>query len=300
MSSIFTRPRARPPLAAVSSQQNLIAVSTEDELLAALTSLPRSDGACYGRGINIVSDISVKQPIYLAPQHSGLTITSSSKSKLSSTKSIECVFNVGATLSLSNLRVSDVTIENLYLDKSLAASYFIVNSSSLSSLAVKNIIVDPQNTNISSFVKVVLCNTLYISGCDANISIPIIQGSFSTTVASNVGILNNVGFYGGIDALSLRYCLISSNLNFGGWSTSSSPSSAASSEANIFSMNTIVTGRNIVISNSFSKNNSIVGNSFIAGGSINTSATAGSNSIVANVGVTTITNAATDAVTSNT
>lgn len=74
--SIFRNVGRRTTLQPQSSAQNSIDVTTEDELRAALTSLPRGEDFCSGRSIVITADIPVRDTIVLGVQHSGITITS--------------------------------------------------------------------------------------------------------------------------------------------------------------------------------------------------------------------------------
>lgn len=285
MSSIFTRPRARPPLAAVSSQQNLIAVSTEDELLAALTSLPRSDGACYGRGINIVGDITLSRKIVLSRQHSGITITSSSKARMATSKPLDAAIEIICP---------NVTVDSIFLGNGFSATSFIVfgydpilGITADDSRISNNEIQD--NAVVSSFVNSSLVSVFCdISGnkvSQLGPSCVLLSGVFGV-VGSVIG--RNINFFGGISSRVER-STICHNSQIGTMSFSGG-------------FGTCVNGNNltgnIVLSANCSRY-SIVGNHMYSN-NIDTSASLGQNSIVANVDTGTITNAATDAVTSNT
>lgn len=106
MSSIFTRPRARPPLAAVSSQQVFREVNTEDELRAAVFSdtIGAYTFGITGRRIVIASPISVKSPIVVTA--SGTTIESHGKIPVfPAADALSCIFDISSAV--------NVTIRNL-------------------------------------------------------------------------------------------------------------------------------------------------------------------------------------------
>lgn len=307
-SSVFMRPRARAALAAVSSQQNFIAVATEDELLAALTVLPRSDSACYGRGINIVGDINLSQSLQLAPQHSGITITSSSTSRISSNASI-------GTAIIAN-GCNGVTIENLVIGKIgavSAGSAVSLIAVSGDGLTVRRIKISP-NSDLTHLVffapygststftgygtKIIECSTEDRTGSQ-NVSL---YFQFGSTQCLNAVISKNIGFWGGIGTppfsgvIAQRAMfvesIISDNTNLGKIDMSSIDSGGKNT----------ITGNvmkgNIIIWNSKDKN--VISCNSMCGFSIDTSLSNGNNSIVGNTNVGTISNAATDAVTSNT
>jgi hypothetical protein len=284
VSGIFTRPRARPPLAAVSSQQNMLAVSTEDELLAALTSLPRSDGACYGRAINIIADITLTRSITLGAQHSGLLITSSSNARLVTSSVLTAAFVVNG---------DDVTIEKMRLSDGFSATTFARPVGDRASIV--GISLDSSSSVLMLVDASGNCKDIIIRG---NRAFPLSGNLVGATTGSGSvtrGVISeNFDFSGGISSTALIQSNVSANMSFGGWSD------AGSSLGSILSM---VAGNyltnSITITNPASGYCSIIGNG-MNGAGINTSATFGSNSIVGNTNVGTITNASTDAVTSNT
>lgn len=286
MQSIFTRPRARPPLAAVSSQQNMLAVSTEDELLAALTSLPRSDGACYGRGINIVGDITLTQPIKLRQQHSGLVITSSSNARLSTKTALTQAFDCALCVNL--------IIERLSVDAGFSVTSFVQFALS-SECTVRGILVGV-SASLTNLVTHISGSSLCVDGCMVSSGGPavvLIVGAINGFMDRGI-VSNNINFSGGIATLNLRNSAVYGNIALGGWTNGNQQTKDVMVTGNRFSGAITLIG-----SAAGSGNISIVGNS-MGNSNINTSATAGSNSIVGNVNVGTITNAATDAVTSNT
>lgn len=299
-SSVFTRPRARPALAAISSQQNRIDVATEDELLAALTSLPRYDGSCYGKAVNIVRDIKLTRTVELTLIHSGITITSSSKSKINSDSSVESAFSIGFKEYCYNVTIDGLTIGDGFLSK-----YFLRYFDIRSIATIKNISIPVFSTapTIEALVAFSEGVKLRVESCVDDWGIKIITPYYplnpSVSVLFDSQIISNSGFENGISGCALNNVVVSGNMYLGGWDSLSSSTSFTRSENVCFSGNTL--WGSIIVRNPFSKNISIVGNSFIASPlSIDTSATAGSNSIVGNTNVGTITNAATDAVTSNT
>lgn len=282
-SSVFTRPRARPPLSSVSSQQNSIDVKTEDELLAALTSLPRSDGACYGRAINIVGDITLTRPVVLASQHSGLTITSSSNSLLSTSTALDSCFNAQ--------NAEAVTIENITLSKNISVTSFAITGLRL---AVQRVSVVDGATIVGLVRTLSTVSTgLRILSCVSRSSsaVRLISGA-SIAIADGV-ISHNINFTGGIIGVSFSSSVISNNADLGGWTTFSGRETR----------NCTCTGNtmvgNIEIRAILSLNNVVVGNA-MNGFDIDTSTTGGGNTIVGNTNVGTISSAGTDAVTSNT
>lgn len=296
--TIFNRPRARPPLAAVSSQQNLIAVSTEDELLAALTSLPRSDGACYGRGVNIVGDITLKNRVSLSSIHNGILITSSSKARISTASQLQSCFDVDG---------NDITIENLVAAKHCDSFSFvrIINASGLS---VRNNVValsSPLSALVSfsqdqSFAYSVsiennkASETISIAAtCSIikGISIPALYGYlFNSSISQNANFRGFVGYVG------FDNCSISNNQNIGSMFDTTGLTGT-------YFIKTRITGNSItssvLIQSPYSELNCIIGNAINAA-SIDTSFSAGRNTIIGNVGTTAISPAFTDAVTSNT
>jgi hypothetical protein len=281
MASVFTRPRARPPLAAVSSQQNLIAVSTENELIAALTSLPRSDGSCFGRAINVVADIYLTKTIKLSSIHSGLTITSSSNARINS--------SANANTALDCALANRVTIENLTIGQNCLSTYFIYPGFYTT---VRNITVF-DGSSIVGLTLLVAQQGLRILNCACEAASGIRLAVGPTTQIQDAVISGNVKFSGGIAQVSFIRSVISGNTSIGPWTTS-----PGRETANTSCFGNAFVGR-IQIINALSNNVSIFGNS-MGGFNITTSATAGGNSIVGNTDVGTISNASTDAVTSNT
>lgn len=298
MSSIFTRPRARPPLAAVSSQQNLIAVSTEDELLAALTSLPRSDGSCYGRGISIVGDITLKRPVVLGAQHKGLTISSPTLCRINTATSLDYAFNSFAS--------SDILVKNISLGSTFSADTFIFLSNRAS---IESIVVYPGAT-LDSLVAIDGYTVLSIRQCSckdvASVSgIKLIKAAATGSGAQVDGIVeDNDNFTGGLPSVSFVNSMLCKNKNLGVWQddTGSYPTENTMCFANTFvkaQESDPFGDGNITLSNASSLNNAIYGNC-LNGCNINTSGSAGGNTIVGNTNVGVITPAGTDAVTSNT
>lgn len=81
--SIFRTTGRRTNLQPQSSAQNFIDVHNEDELLAALTALPRGDGNCYGKGINIVADITLTRALLMSADiHDGITISTPGRARI--------------------------------------------------------------------------------------------------------------------------------------------------------------------------------------------------------------------------
>lgn len=81
--SIFRSTGQRTNLQPQSSAQNFIDVHNEDELLAALTALPRGDGNCYGKGINIVADITLTRALLMSADiHDGITISTPGRARI--------------------------------------------------------------------------------------------------------------------------------------------------------------------------------------------------------------------------
>lgn len=281
MASVFARPRARPPLSSVSSQQNFVSVGNEDELLAALTVLPRSDGVCYGRGVNIVGDITLTTPVRLLRQHSGIVITSSSNARITTKSAIDSCFIV-------ETNANDVTIERMSISQDTSVTQF-VRSFFNTNNTVRNISVYGR-TSVIIMMTIGSCQRPSVVGCSADVS----SESFASIIGS--GITQSFFF------------TVSGNRGFGATST------MLSGQGGVFSGNSLLgelslTVTNCVISgNTFngriflgatSRYNAICNNAMLSN-NISTSSSAGDNSIVGNTNVGTITNAATDAVTSNT
>lgn len=112
MSSIFTRTRARPPLAAISSQQVFREVRTEDELRSAVyaenTTNQTSVYGVTGRRIVIAAPIEIKSPIVVTAN--GITIDSHGKIPVfPATNAIDCIFDLTAT---ANAVINNVLIAN--------------------------------------------------------------------------------------------------------------------------------------------------------------------------------------------
>lgn len=281
MQSIFTRPRARPPLAAVSSQQNMLAVSTEDELLAALTSLPRSDGACYGRGINIVGDITLTGSVTLGAQHSGLLITSSSNARLSTSTTLAQAFSLSAA--------DGVTLERLTLGAGFSATSFVKLDGDDHTIDAVGVLSGATVTNL---VRMGLATSARVLDCYSQSSSAIVLVQGPSSGIGNCVISGNISFTGGLRQLSMIKSIVSMNTDLGGWETFPARNTddcvctgnAMAGQIAIYAG----IGRNVISSNA------------MAGFNISTSATTGQNTIVGNTNVGTITNAATDAVTSNT
>lgn len=284
MQSIFTRPRARPPLAAVSSQQNMLAVSTEDELLAALTSLPRSDGACYGRAINIVADITLTRTVTLGAQHSGLLITSSSNARIS-TKTVD----VTPTFFVKN-NANDVTVERMVLSTGFLSSVFVQSSGAINT-SVKGISV----VGITFPMTVLLLGTTSgasVSDCVSDLASSSTASiiSIAAAVATVFSVCGNKQFAGTVSLSNGQLGIISSNSFLG-------PISAVGTvRNNVISGNTMAGN----ITMQASTGNNVISGNCMNSYNITTSAGIGGNSIVGNTNVGTITNASTDAVTSNT
>lgn len=284
MQSIFTRPRARPPLAAVSSQQNMLAVSTEDELLAALTSLPRSDGACYGRGINIVGDITLTRGITLGAQHSGLLITSSSNARLSTkTAAVTPAFFV-------KNNANDVTIERLTLPSSFLAATFTQSSNAINTM-VRNISVIGATSSLTVLTLGTSVGASVVD-CVADLASSSFASIISITAAvANVFTVSGNRQFAGTVLLSNGQLGVISNNTFLG-----AISAVGTVRNNVISGNTMA--GNIAIQ--ASAGNNVISNNCMNTYNITTNTGIGGNAIVGNTNVGTITNAATDAVTSNT
>jgi hypothetical protein len=281
--SVFVRPRARPRLAAVATSQNIIDVHTEDELLAALTSLPRGDDACYGRAINIVSDITLTRTVTLSTQHAGLTITSSSRARLATASALTRAFSISA---------SDILIENLVLTDGFSATTLVrsfadrlhVTGISVSSTATITNLID---ASLGPF-------GLTVTDCvvaNGGPSVVLVLGGGAPLTSGVVS--GNRNFGGGLLTIDLSGSVVTGNAGLGGWTNAGTATCA----------NVAVTGNrftgDIVLTGALSSNVSITGNA-MGGNDIDTVLTAGSNSIVGNTNVGTITADATDAVTSNT
>lgn len=281
MQSIFTRPRARPPLAAVSSQQNMLAVTTEDELLAALTALPRSDGACYGRGINIVGDITLTRGITLGAQHSGLLITSSSNARLSTkTAAVTPTFFIQ--------RANDVIIERLVLPSTFLSARFVQTSFARSTV-VRSINVVSASQSFTMMLVGTGSFNASIHDCFASVqSLPTAISIIEVASGSQWKVGGNIDFNGDVQITSTSG-VITGNVRLGRVLGSVMSQSVISS-------NTMVGD---ILLQSGGARNVICGN-VMNGYNINTLSTNGENSIVGNVDVGTITNDPLDAVTSNT
>lgn len=305
-SSVFMRPRARAALAAVSSQQNFIAVTTEDEFLAALTVLPRSDAACYGRGINIAADINLSQVITLKSQHSGLRITSSSSSRISSRISGGTIFVVDSAV--------DVTIENLNVGVvgATSAGAVLVTTAS-KNVTIKNIFISASSdlTHLVCFSPFGLTSYSGIGLKILNCVVDDSSGSKSVSlyyqatdaVCTGAQIVGNVNFFGGIGTppnpgvifyrANLDKSVISGNVNLG--KIDMSYTAASFVDGTSITSNVM---RGMIIIGAATQNFAISANS-MDNNNIYT-LNGAKNSIVGNTNVGTITNSATDAVTSNT
>jgi hypothetical protein len=278
--SIFTRPRARPPLAAVSSQQNMLAVTTEDELLAALTALPRSDGACYGRGINIVGDITLTGTVTLGAQHSGLLITSSSNARLSTkTASVTPTFFVQ--------RANDVIIERLVLPSTFLSARFVQTSFSRSTVVRSINVVNASQSFTMMLVGAGSFNAS-VHDCFASTQISISVSIIEVASGSQWKASGNIDFNGDVQITSTSG-VITGNVRLG-------RILGAAMSQSVISSNTMV--GDIQLQSGGARN--VISGNVMNGYNINTLSTNGENSIVGNVDVGTITNDPLDAVTSNT
>lgn len=282
MASVFARPRARPPLSSVSSQQNFVSVGNEDELLAALTVLPRSDGVCYGRGVNIVGDITLKKPVRILQQHSGIVITSSSNARITTKSSIESCFIVETS-------ANDVTIERMSISPNTLATQFVrsfFNTNNtirhISAYGLRSSSITIANLGQCERPSIVDCASDTSSSPSVSIASGTIIGPSGFTISGNKGFSATSTFLGGSRGI------ISGNALLG--------------ELSLTLTNCVISGNTFsgrIFLSATSRYNAIVGNN-MATNNISTSSSAGDNSIVGNTNVGTITNAATDAVTSNT
>lgn len=306
-SSVFTRPRARPALAAISSQQNLISVATEDEFFAALTTLPRSDGACYGRGINIVADIGFTKTIVLASQHSGLRITSSSSSRVFSPVLLGNLFLVDDAI--------NVTIENLTVGRigDPGNGFVVLVGTAGKNLTIRNIFVESTSdlTHVVLYAPFGLTSYSGIGLKVLNCVVDDDTGSKSVslycqvtdTVCTGAQFIGNVNFFGGIGTpptpgfIFFRGCLdksvISQNVNLG----KIDMSFTAASTLNCTAITSNIMRGQIIIG--AATQDFVISSNAMNGNDIYT-LNGANNSIVANTQVGTITNSGTDAVTSNT
>lgn len=301
MGTIFSRPRARPPLTAVSSQQNNVDVATENELLNALTSIPRSEKSCYGKSISIVDDIAISEKIFLYPQHSGLQIRSPSRSKISTKKFLSSIFECAA---------DNVSIDGIYLNEGCNCSSLITSPTETETygkgvgLTVKNVSIG-KNATISNLIFVYEgFARINVSNNDVDsqdIDDPLIVNLVSTT---NPGVYvekcnfnSNYGFFGGISGVNMVQCSVYGN-QIGSIVISNIPNPpllVRSFKNRIFGniIDELITIGSASTSGSY--NNLIIGNHVLS--EINT-LYGSDNSIVGNY-VPTINNSPSDAVTSN-
>ena len=281
MASVFARPRARPPLSSVSSQQNFVSVGNEDELLAALTVLPRSDGVCYGRGVNIVGDITLTAPVRLLRQHSGIVITSSSNARITTKSAIDSCF-IGET------NANDVTIERMSLSQNTLAAQ-VVRSFFNTNNTVRNISVYGRTSPIV-IVALGGCSGPLVADCASDVA----SASFASIISTSI-----VG-PSGFTVSGNR--LFSALTTLNGGSRGIISGNSLLGELLLTLTNCVISGNTFsgrIFLSATSRYNAIVGNNMVTN-NISTSSSAGDNSIVGNTNVGTITNAATDAVTSNT
>jgi len=298
--SIFRNIGRRTVLQPQSMAQNTIDVATEDELIAALTTLPAETGDCYGKAISIVDDVQFTQTIELAQQHSGLRITSPSRARLTSTVALDRLFFVAAR---------DVLLDGLFFDAGMSATAIVEGSDTFNSrnLTVRDCVLHA-DAAVSRFVVPAIgigfglrVERNSVTSTTAAVLLYGPVGSGASGQGADVlaaAIVDNVGFGGGIAVAVLNDSVVSRNVRIGPIVVDGSTGSGG---GNMISNNYIdaAPGTGILIDNDGF--NVISGNN-LGGGDIDTTGSvgAGGNSIVGNVNVNTITATGTDAVTSNT
>lgn len=299
-SSIFRNVGRRVVLQPQSMAQNTIDVTTEDELIAALTTLPAETGDCYGKAINIVDDIQFTQAISLASQHSGLRITSPSRAKLSSTVALDRLFFVAAR---------DILIDGLFFGEGMTATTIVEGDDSFNSrnLTIRDCVLDADaavSALVTPSLGVGLGMRVERNSVTATTACALVYGPTGTGPALQgadvfgATIVDNTGFGGGINVAVLNNSVISRNIRIGPIVVDGSTGSGG---GNMISNNDLDAGPGTGILIDNDGNNVISGNN-LDGGDIDTTGSvgAGGNSIVGNVNVNTITATGTDAVTSNT
>lgn len=294
-SSIFRDVNARTNLQPQSTAQNTIQVTTVDELKAALTTLPSVNGTgnCYGKAIDIVADLVFPEQVTLDRIHDGLRITSSSRSRITTTTHLSRWLKY---------KTRDLQVDGLFFANGFDATtifeadeddnsngttlrdHLISDSIVATSFAVLNegggegmIIAD---NRIRSPTTLVLISR---TGAD-----PYIGGPY--LVRANI--TGNDGFKGGMDIDIAKFSTIAHNVELGPLSITSASGATG---------NNTITGNVMegAITIADDGANAIVGNAMQAH-AITTNTSGGFNTIVGNTRVSAITAAGTDAVGNNT
>ena len=207
--SIFRSLGKREVLQTQSNAQNVINVSTEDEFIAALTALPNADSYCYGKSINIVSDIIATQQVTLGLQHSGLTIGTVSGARISTSSTLS---------SWLNLALSDsVTIRGLTFTANFAATSVFITTARNCTIAENTVSSSATITNFALVTTlsgpIFVVNNKVTSPVSAFLGGFSLLGGFGTVQFSLIS--GNIGFAGIINLQSASYSTFTNNLNFG-------------------------------------------------------------------------------------
>ena len=216
--SIFRNNLRRVNLQPQASAQSSIDVRNEDELFAALTSLPTTTatGDCSGRAINLVADITLTRTISLDDQHAGLLITSASRSRVTSSSVISMITVVGdnvdsvaikgisavgfvALLNLAGKIVERWSIFNVVGDGTFSAGAIATSGGRLGFSSVRDSYVDgvSGDCNFTSFIGNDMTSMSLGNTVNAIISGNIISGNITLTAAGGSLTIMGNGFLGG-------------------------------------------------------------------------------------------------------
>jgi len=280
--SIFRPLGKREVLQTQGSAQNVIDVHNENEFLAALTALPNADSYCYGKSINIVSDIIATQQVTLGTQHSGLTIGTVSGARISTSSTL-------TSWLLLSLNTKNVTIRGLV---------FTANFAAINVFEVRGTTHTIEGNTVNELATVT--NFIYIQLLASPIYV--INNKIDGLTTTSILLLGGIGSLGG--------SLITGNVRFGG------DMILMTANQTVFNNNVSIGGINVTfMSNATISNNVMNGAITISGGSstrtvisgnamrgfaITTSASAGAHTIFGNTNCGTITPDTTDAVGLNT
>ncbi len=288
--SVFpARRRVRPAVAPLASTANAIEVATADELFAALTSLPRADGACYGRSIVVVADLQFTSPVVLDAQHAGLTITSPSFA----------VISAPATASpWMTIDTADVTVDSL----TLGADFEAPTAFSSTTTNAKNLRISGLVIASGSGVTLLLNPSTGIGGglkildnrvSSTSMTVALINNSTDGDIDQG-DIRGNVNFTGANALGAFSRSVLANNIRLGQWATvfSTGATGRSTYSANVMEGDILLNddGANAVVGNTMNGND------------INTTGAAGAadNTVVANTTVGVITVNAGDVSASNT
>ena len=190
----------------------------EDELFAALTSLPTTTGTgdCSGRSINLVADITLTRTISLDDQHAGLLITSASRSRVTSSSVISMITVVGdnvdsvalkgisavgftALLNLAGKIVERWSISEVVGDGTFSAGAIATSGGRLGFSSVTTSYIDgvSGDCNFTSFIGNDISSMPLGNTVNAIISGNIIRGNITLTAAGGSLTIMGNGFLGG-------------------------------------------------------------------------------------------------------